>query len=154
MRIKPRLSRRHHDDEIVDHIEIVTIPRYKTSSLSGDEWRVAYELRLSRKGTVIYRRQYTRLSYALAHLPWAYQTFLEGPNKAWEARIQEDEVTCAQVGCARPATVRYRLREIYAPNGEGPLPDEGLVFETQFCDEHRLRGDGGREDADRNYDEV
>ena len=30
---------RHPDDEWYDEVRIVTVPRYKTSGLSGDEWR-------------------------------------------------------------------------------------------------------------------
>jgi hypothetical protein len=51
--------RRHHDDDYVDHIEIAAegiylcahiVPRYKTSGLSGDEWRVRAQMDLFEEG--------------------------------------------------------------------------------------------------------
>ncbi|KKL50531.1 hypothetical protein LCGC14_2304540, partial [marine sediment metagenome] len=38
------------DDEGVDQIVIDTVPRYKMSGLSGDEWRVSGRVRFFRNG--------------------------------------------------------------------------------------------------------
>lgn len=132
---------------------------HELGHVSGDEWRVSYRLTISRKGTVLFDRSYTSLEAAVLHLPWAQRTMLEGGDgfdeKAWSERIDADKRTCAQVGCAAPATVFYRFKETFAKNGQGPLPDEGVVsYRTGFCSRHSERGDCGREDADRNYEVI
>ena len=38
------------DDEGPDRITIDPVPRYKTSGLSGDEWRMSYVVRFYRRG--------------------------------------------------------------------------------------------------------
>lgn len=156
---KTKDNRRHHDDEIVDHVEIECVPRYKESHLSGDEWRVGYRVKLRRKGTVLYSRSYGRMSDAAAHLPWLLRVFLEElpdeHEEKWLQRIKDDRTTCAQVGCAEPATVFYMFNRLYAKNGEGPLPGNSWADSvTQFCDRHKTRGDCGLEDADRNYETL
>lgn len=154
--MKNEWHRRHHDDEIIDTVHIEVVPRYKTSGLSGDEWRFSYLLTMSRKGTVLFERQYTSLDAAIAHLQWAHKTLFEGTDgfvkDAWTARIAADDTTCANPGCPSAATVFYRFKEIFAKNGEGPLPDKShMKYRTGFCQRHSTRGDCGREDADSNY---
>lgn len=151
---------RHHDDEMVDGIQIDTVSRWKTSGMSGDEWRVSYRVRIYRKGTLLYERGYSRLRFLVAHLPWALLTMSEGGDAsfdeaAWSQRIKDDAKTCHQVGCAQPATVFYRLKDRFAPDGNGPLPrTEGFEECVAFCVKHQHRGDCGREDSDDNYEEV
>jgi len=153
--MRDEFHRRHHDDEIVDEIHITAQLRYKTSGMSGDEWRVGYGIVIKRKGTVLFSRPYSRLKYVIEHLPWVMATMFEGDldgfdKAAWNKRVDDDEITCAQVGCSKPATVFYRLKKIFAKNGEGPLPSD-LTYVTCFCEEHSTRGDCRREDSDRNY---
>lgn len=154
-------NRRHHDDETFDDISIVAEPRFKTSGLSGDEWRVSYRMVLKRKGTVLFERSYNRLSAALAHLPWVMRVmFEEGPtfdgfrNDEFEAHLKNEAALCHQVGCGLPSTVFYRLKQIYAKEGDGPLPTNGLEYTVSFCQRHSTRGDCGREDADDNYELI
>jgi len=151
--------KRHHDDEIVDDVRIVCVPRYKTSGLSGDEWRVSYRMTLSRKGTKLYERYYNSLSDAISHLPWVRRTMFEEPAEgvpedAWPQRIERDRITCHQPGCAEFATVVYRLKAEYASDGEGPLPEAGIEHRVAFCARHSTRGNCGREDSDANYELV
>lgn len=155
----PNSHRRHHDDEIVDEIHIDALPRYKTSGLSGDEWRVSYVVQIKRKGTVLFERHYSRLDFAVTHLPWVVRTMYEGGfdgfnEKAWTERIEADQSTCAQPGCPKPAVVYCRFKQIFAENGEGPLPVDSLRYFTGFCQHHSERGDCGNEDADDNYEIV
>jgi hypothetical protein len=155
--VKP-FHRRHHDDKIIDEFDLKPKLRYKSSGLSGDEWRVSYELTIKRKGTILFQRSYHTPQDAIHHMPWLMRAMFEGgiegfDEKAWEQRIADDETTCAQPGCGEPGTVCYQFKDIYAPNGEGPLPNEDAPYPyvTQFCAAHSTRGDCGREDAESNY---
>ena len=46
------------DGQAFDEIRIKTIPRYKTSGLSGNEWRYHAEVYLLRKGQIVKQRGY------------------------------------------------------------------------------------------------
>jgi len=56
------------DDEGIDHIELTVVPRYKTSGMSGDEWRVSTEVKFFRKGVLLWGRSFSRLEWAIAFL--------------------------------------------------------------------------------------
>ena len=56
---------RHHDDEWIDEIRIVTVPRFKESELSGDEWRTSVRMQILRKGIVLRERRYGKIADAL-----------------------------------------------------------------------------------------
>lgn len=72
--------RRHHDDDYLDEILIVegretllsiTVePRYKTSGLSGDEWRVSAILRIFNDVRVPYERGFCSMRDAQKYAPW------------------------------------------------------------------------------------
>jgi hypothetical protein len=149
--------RRHHDDEIVDNVTVETVPRWKTSGLSGDEWRVSYVVRLWRKGDVLHQRAFARMRDACAYIPHAFACAPCWPDEEfptlWDQHLKGEHLICTQVGCDAPATTRLRLSKTFSPNGEGPLPAHSTYWRG-FCDKHRGRGDCGREDADRNYTEV
>lgn len=148
------LGRPHYkplpEDEGVDRIEITVEPRYKQSGLSGDEWRVGARVSFFKKGRKVGEEWYGSLSTAAHFLPGDMHRLPEISN---EALWGYDGSQCMQPSCANPTTVQYRLKQEFSARGEGPLPG-GLECLRAFCDEHRLRGDCGLEDADRNYDEV
>ena len=142
----------HADDEGVDRIEIVAVPRFKTSGLSGDEWRMSATIIAYRKGVVVGEKTFSKMETAIAYLPGLWQErydWCKGP--LWGPKATE----CHQFSCATPATHEVRLKEQFSNQGDGPLPDVGS-FDTRraFCDEHRERGDCGREDLDANYEVV
>lgn len=144
------MAKRHPDDERVDEIRIVTAPRYKTSGLSGDEWRAVARITLLRKGTVVIERSCHRIEDAAALLPWLLRTFGEEPDGN-VAAFTEDE-KCFQPGCQKSGLHKRYLVEEFSERGEGPLPRVGSFrLYRRFCDQHLTRGDGGREDANRNY---
>lgn len=150
---------RHRDDEIIDEVTFKTIPRYKTSGLSGDEWRVSTMVQLKRKGEVMYERLYSKMEYAVAHLPWLLKTWIEDAEeetqRRWSNRITKDEHTCHQPGCGEPATVYYRLKKEFSREGyEKDLTNYFAEVRRAFCDKHKTRGDCGLEDSDSNYEEV
>lgn len=139
---------RHDDDEWYDEVSITTVPRYKTSGLSGDEWRVSALVQFKRKGIVVHEEGYTALQYAVAFL-----------NADWirslEQGIGDDtpfKHLCMQPGCDQPATTVYRLKQVYCNEGHGG--DPGFPMYRQFCLRHSRRGDCGLEDSDTNYEVI
>jgi len=44
------------DAQAFDEVRIVTVPRYKTSGMSGDEWRISATIQFMRKGRIVHER--------------------------------------------------------------------------------------------------
>lgn len=140
----------HSDDEGIDRIEIQMVPRYKTSGLSGDEWRVSAFIRLFRKGKMVYEQQHGALKDAAAFLPHLLNTVfdhVEGP-------LWGDTGKCDQVSCPEEGKNKRYLKKQYSSHGEGPLLESFFNKFRRFCDKHLRRGDCGLEDADINYTET
>ncbi len=94
---KIRLAR-HHDDEYWDEISIHAplykeraaglgvhvIPRYKTSDMSGDEWRICARLGLSNREGTFFERDFGKMNWAMnygSHFVWTEaKAFLDLPN--------------------------------------------------------------------------
>lgn len=176
-------------------VRCVIFPRYKTSGLSGDEWRISagwqqrrgnkwvdYDngysnletatkalypalfsshrdlhdilvtsLDFYKKGFKLYEATYDgkslKLLHAAGHLPWAF-------IGAQERRVIPNELNefCMQPGCDNRAISTYQLKKEYGPQGQDLAPSSlNIVYYRKFCQVHLLRGDCGREDADRNY---
>lgn len=134
------------DAQAFDEIRIVTVPRYKTSGMSGDEWRIHAEAQFYRKGKLIFSEGCCDVETACRFLSYWHAKGCDD-GKAYFAG---DGVTCDQEGCSEPATVRYGRRHAYCLEGH-----KSTVFESSqyrcFCDAHKRRGDCGLDDADSNY---
>lgn len=142
----------HPDDEGVDRIEMDVVPRFKTSGLSGDEWRVSGRVRFYRKGQLVGEKSMSNIDTAVNALPWLWMTkadWCEGPLYAGERGGK-----CQQPGCAEPAEVTYQLKQEWSARGEGPLPSSPFPQQRRFCSAHAVRGDAAFEDADDNYERV
>ena len=147
------VSRAHSDSEGVDKIMIDVIPRYKTSELSGDEWRISARIQFYKKGEMIYETSLRYIHDAAQFLPWILNAEL--PEKACGRLHSVPEGVCNQPGCSNRSTVTYRLKCTYSAQGEGPLPEnETFEYCRSFCDAHKTRGDCGLEDADMNYEQI
>lgn len=149
--------KRHEDDEYWDEIRMVTVPRWKESELSGDEWRFSVKVEFLRKGHVVYTTGFSNLEYAmkaLATLPDRMMVGGDGEGlKHLESKL--DNSYCFNPGCKNKATVEYRLKKEFcqvAPYDGGHEP----YFDTRrrFCDTHKHRGDCALEDADVNYETI
>lgn len=144
---KPGFRVRLEDDEFIDELHFRTVPRFKTSGLSGDEWRHSIEVTAYRKGRVIGERAFNRLSDALTHVPaWLYND-LTSP-------IADPKMThdlCDQPGCAEPWTVMYRI--VRRGCGRCGARDRyaGDDYVRAFCERHAHRGDSDLDDMDDNY---
>lgn len=78
---------RHHDDEYIDEITIRSgdtklvhlylVPRFKTSGLSGDEWRISSKLEIFNYDGygILYERNFSNLRYAKEFLPHFVYTY-------------------------------------------------------------------------------
>jgi len=134
------------DAQGFDEIRIITVPRYKESGLSGDEWRISASIQVFRKGNLIHEQGYRNVETAAKYLP----ALLGELNDEGKAYYAGEGNLCDQEGCCTPATVTYRLKARYCRDGHKSDP-LGIDI-RKFCDRHKTRGDCGLDDADDNYE--
>src|SRR5574338_1460594 len=147
----------HRDDDGIDEIRLFVRERYKTSGLSGDEWRFSRVMQFLCKGRVVYERAFGgTLQNAASWVPWILVDASENGDlgeKLNEIRYKTD--LCMQPGCAEQAVSVYEIKEEFGPQGQRLHPDEQPgkyhVYRRRFCQKHLTRGDCGREDSDQNY---
>lgn len=151
---KRECHRRHRDWECFDHISLDIVPRYKTSGLSGDEWRFAVHASFWFKGEKLFTRTFRDMQTAVQCLGGVLaETTSPIPKRVIEL---EHEGRCDQPGCAEPSVSKYRFKRIFGRQGED-LADSEMAhasYFAQFCARHLRRGDCGREDADENYEVI
>ena len=148
----------HPDDVFYDEAKIVTVERYKTSGLSGDEWRFSYKVELYRKGQLVAWTQVGSFEYAALQLLRATMLALvelEG-DEHWETidhRELRREGFCCQPGCSNRSVGKYVLKKLFDKQCrfEGPNDYGGGKAYREFCEEHLERGDCGLDDANENY---
>ena len=155
------------DDEGLDEVRIKVVPRFKTSGLSGDGWRVSAHVELLRKGVVLDKTRYSSLRGAVRGLDslelQLCELDLENGNftEAGKKRVTEGlgallPTECAQPGCAEKPTTTYKTKMHFTRccqtaeprNEDGWPPDEYRAF----CPRHTDRGDCHLSDANKNYE--
>lgn len=136
------------DAQAFDEVRIRTIPRYKESELSGDEWRIHAEIEFYRKGKKICSTGVGKLETACGMV---YAKLMEAMDNG-QAYYAGDGKMCDQEGCSKEAKFIYRIKQSY--NRDGQKTDSYTGYHRCFCDEHKTRGDCGLEDADDNYEMV
>lgn len=153
MKEKSLWHRRHHDWEAFDRIEMSVVPRYKTSGLSGDEWRYHVRVKLFFGGELVHELGFSNMDAALKLLP-AQLANLTCPIA--DTILKRERTKCDQVGCDADAVARFRLKRLTSERGEYLDPSEHQYADhyRQFCQRHLRRGDCGREDADDNYEPL
>lgn len=134
------------DAQAFDEIRIVTVPRYKESGLSGDEWRISAEIQFWRKGKHITSDHYRDIETACGFL---YASLHQAISNG-KAFFAGEDGTCDQEGCAEPATVTYRLKKQYCRDGHGTEPHRPTY--RKFCARHKTRGNSALDDCDSNYE--
>lgn len=137
------------DAQAFDEIRIRTVPRYKTSGLSGDEWRIHAEVEFYRKGKLIFSEG-CRDTKTAAGMLYAWYVRAVDDGKGYFAG---DGLTCDQEGCSEPATVRYEKLASYCHDGHKTECSD-VAKHRHFCEKHSTRGDCGLDDADANYAQV
>lgn len=150
---KEPFYRRHKQDDYVDEIRVVVRERYKTSGLSGDEWRFHRVVQLYRKGHLLGERAFNGSMQTVAgFVGLAYAEISESPEFTI---LKGDDDYCFQPGCRELAISEYELQEEFSPQGERLHPEEQMAarwsVRRKFCAKHLARGDCGREDSDANY---
>ena len=137
------------DAQAFDEVRITTIPRFKQSGLSGDEWRISARVQLMRKGEVIVEDSFGTVESAIHALGWVHMRAIDD-GKAYFAG-QGD--TCDQEGCSEKGTVEYRMLKKYCNE---PYSHEAKEYGEDtptrlFCERHSKRGDSCFNDRDENY---
>ena len=150
---KPRKPRRalKPDAQAFDEVRIVTVPRYKQSGMSGDEWRISAEVQFYRKGKLIFTDGCSNVENA-CYLVGSMH--MKASDNGMGYFAGEGNI-CDQEGCCQPATVTYRVKREYSrDNGhEWNKPYDELVI-RKFCNKHKTRGDQSYDDSDQNYERI
>lgn len=141
--------RRVRDWEPFDRIELTVVPRYKTSGISGDEWRTGVLINFWFKGNKVNEEFFTSMRAAIMFLP---SLWIQCQEPILESVLNVEERYCDQPSCSNLHNNRKRyLKRIAANEGWLESPKLDLGYHRMFCDEHSQRGDCGLEDADCNY---
>lgn len=138
------------DAQAFDEVHIVTVPRYKTSGLSGDEWRISARMEFWRKGKKIAERFLRNVETACIFAASEYLHLIDDGK----AHFAGEDDLCDQEGCHELSTVTYRLKQEFCREGHATDPSryDPRPLVRKFCARHSQRGDCGLEDADRNYE--
>lgn len=136
------------DAQAFDEIRIITVPRYKESGLSGDEWRISTKALFMRNGVVVHEEENAGRNIETA-AGMLYHHLMMACDHA--AHYAGDGIHCDQEGCSEPATTRLRKLFDYCRHGHKTEITVGPAY-RHFCDKHNVRGDCGLDDADRNYE--
>ena len=138
------------DAQAFDEIRITTIPRFKESELSGDEWRISGLIQLFRNGVVKYESQYQNVEMCAKFLSYELAKAIDEGN----AYLATEGGFCDQEGCDAKATVFYQKKLNWCSScGKSR---EVIVDPEyrQFCERHKERGNCGLDDSDSNYNRV
>ena len=148
---RPLFLERLDGDEWHDEIRVTTVPRYKTSGLSGDEWRTSAHVQVLRKGRVVTEHSYRDVQTAAAALPWLLMTYAE--DGILDTDLTRD--LCMQPGCGERATVLYRKTADGCGRCGGTRElDEMFLRYRAFCGRHARRGNSDLDDMDERYELV
>lgn len=136
------------DHQMYDEVVIKTVPRYKESELSGDEWRISATIEYKCKGRTMHEASYRDVETAL---DFVKSEFWKGADNG-RVDIPYEQEFCDQEGCSKKWRHLYRMENNYCRSGH-PSPATHYPFRA-FCEMHMERGDCGLEDSDRNYTMV
>ncbi len=149
MNLGSRITRALRPDaQAFDEVRIVTVPRYKMSGMSGDEWRISATIQLLRKGRVVAEKGMRNVETCAQALPYF---ILESIDNGLGYFAGEGEF-CDQEGCQDTATVTYRKKADFCREGHQSATFWQSI--RRFCAKHSKRGDCGLDDADSNYELI
>ncbi len=143
------------DAQAFDEVRIVTVPRFKESGLSGDEWRISATIQFWRKGRLVHEVGSRNVEAACAQVGYRHanacdegNAFFAGENLPAE---EGGAPICDQEGCHSIATVTYRLKKGFSRDGHERQLFTGGEYRC-FCERHKHRGNCSLEDSDDNYE--
>jgi hypothetical protein len=150
MATKNEYKKRLSDFEAFDRIDMRVVPRFKTSGLSGDEWRTSVQVDFYFKAVLVHTVYYHDMQKALMMTPheWIMQ---RNPIPAKALAIEGER--CDQPGCSKPhnGAKRYLRRETSAQGEYLDRAETYHILFRRFCAEHADRGYQSREDCEDNY---
>lgn len=135
------------DAQAFDEVQIKTVPRYKQSGLSGDEWRISATVQLLRKGIVVKECGYSDVESAAKFLSWFMVETVENGGGYFGGI----ESLCDQEGCSKKATVFYQKKKDACSRCGKSKEITYTKSLRKFCINHKTRGDCGLDDCDSNY---
>lgn len=136
------------DAQAFDEVRFKVVPRYKESELSGDEWRISVHMECYRKGQLKHEERVAHdMESAAAFMGYKYAIASESGGQFYGG---EDDF-CDQESCAKKATWKARKKFDYERQS-GRKSEEPSNAYRLFCDQHKVRGDCGLDDADSNYE--
>jgi len=138
------------DSQRYDAVQIYTVPRWKESEMSGDEYRISANADLYYKGNLVKRMSFSDVETAIRYLDGAEVYWRE--NGENYDRV-DDSYLCDQESCTEIADVKYKRINGYTDRGD---PEKLYDFNLYrvFCSKHKGRGDCALDDADHNYEQV
>lgn len=137
------------DAQAFDEVRIVTVPRYKTSELSGDEWRISAEIKFYRNGELKHTESFGDVKTACG---FAYAEYVSASDDGKAYFAGEGEF-CDQEGCSSTVTTRLEINTNHC-NRCGVAAEHQFPAYRMFCDKHKRRGNCGIDDSDRNYENI
>lgn len=137
------------DRQLFDEMKIDTVPRYKSSQASGDEWRYSNRIRFYKKGILI-KEEFA--SAGTRDVLSRIQNYY--PDMYTEDIANKLAKLCQQEGCSRAAENYYKMKKRHCCHcGEASKHPLHPVFRA-FCSDHSTRGDCSLEDCDSNYELI
>lgn len=151
---KPSLTfgvhhKRLHDFVAIDRTIINTVPRFKQSGLSGDEWRFSTSVQFFFKNNLVHEESFGSMKYAVGALFHTMYSFLD--HGIPDGVLDVEKITCDNPHCPNLWTKIMVMKKEFSEDGsfEGH-PKLGGSY-RKFCEEHSHRGCCDLEDADDNY---
>ena len=136
------------DNQRWDRVEISTVPRWKESELSGDEYRISAEARLFYKGHLVRTFGFSDVTDAIRYLDGA---IIYGGHDGWD--FIDDSHLCDQESCMSLADIKYKRLDAWTSRGDKETLYDFNLYRV-FCNKHKGRGDCALDDADNNYEQV
>lgn len=138
------------DNQRYDKVDIYTVPRWKESELSGDEYRISCNADLYYKGNLFKQMTFMDVETAIRYLDGALVYWRE--NGSDYPNI-DDSYLCDQESCANIADVKYKRLDAWTSHGDKETLYDFNLYRV-FCSKHKTRGDCALDDRDGNYEQV
>jgi hypothetical protein len=138
------------DGQRYDKVDIYTVPRWKESELSGDEYRISAAADLYYKGNKIKTMSFRDVDTAIRYLDGAL-VYWEENGESYD-RV-DDSYLCDQESCTNIADVKCKRLNGYTSHGNPEILYDWNLYRV-FCNQHKTRGDCALDDSDHNYEVV
>ena len=152
---------RHHDDAAYDEVRMWIQPRFKTSEMSGDEWRFSWIVQIARKGHIIREFHFGHSGQGVDSLRdalvWttARLSSEHTPEEVERWKAVDALELCDNAACSNQAQVKFkRVRHGCGRCGHTEPCSHSWDHFSRWCLEHAIRGDASLDDSDDNYEQI